>query len=111
MCIRDRFTKDEYFQINNNAPLDFSLMIDAFYNNNNRMIKEKGPYFELIWELCTLLPIPYFNGLPINTQALSEVESFSNLTSKEGISFLQAKQLELIDYNFNVCLLYTSRCV
>jgi hypothetical protein len=89
----------------NETPLDFKNLLDRFYVNDRKAINQLGPYYELIWELCQLAPLPYFNGSPIREEYLENIanyknESLSNYTN--GIDFLMAKQSEINEFDFSV---------
>lgn len=103
-----RFKESEVIKKNekNNSSLEFKHLLSQFYENNFKMVKELGPYFELIWELCNLLPVTYYNGTPIRNNFLKSIQkhnfSSSTLVNKDGIDFIAKKQSELLSYDFNV---------
>ncbi|WP_375584801.1 ATP-binding protein [Cyclobacterium xiamenense] len=89
----------------NDTPLNFSTLLDYFYINDYRAIKELGPYYELIWELCQLAPLPYFNDTPLREEIKDHITvyPFENAgLHKHGLSFIKAKQAELKAFDFTV---------
>lgn len=102
-----RFREAEIIQNHpkNDTSLDFQLLIKHFYDNKKRVIKELGPYYELIWELCQLSPLPYYLGTPIRKELNKTISKYTtdNVKDyKDGIEFIEAKQIELEKYNFSV---------
>ncbi|MGB4973183.1 MAG: ATP-binding protein [Cyclobacteriaceae bacterium] len=92
----------------NTTPIDFGKLINLYYENNFKITKELGPYFELIWELSNLLPIPYFNGTPIRPEVsktikqITKKEDLNEFKYVSGQAFLSAKNTELELYEFEV---------
>lgn len=90
----------------NTTSIKFDKLITAFYEESNRTVKEQGPYFELIWELCNLLPLPYHKDSLVRAEALKTMEFFNlgkeNLRYPDAYEFLKQKNNELKSYNFEV---------
>ena len=63
--------------IKNQVSLDFAKLLDDFYSKPSRMIKEQGPYMELLWELCNLLPLSYYDGSPVRAEVRDSIENIS----------------------------------
>ncbi|MEP1778595.1 ATP-binding protein [Reichenbachiella sp.] len=89
----------------NETPLDFETLLNLFYINEYRAIKELGPYYELIWELCQLAPLPYFRDTPLREEITDHITLYQNEDidqHENGTSFIEAKQAELSSFDFAV---------
>lgn len=103
---KSRFTSPD--NINKFRPVKF----EDFYKNiieeqflpgvgKKKSIKEKGPYFELIWELCNLLPTPYYENGPIRNEYLDDISEYGDINPLEQLDKLQKS---LLKFNFEVYL-------
>jgi len=105
-----RFKEDKIIKREplNNASLEFESLLNSFYNLETRSIKELGAYYELIWEICQLAPLPYFEQTPIRKEFVKSIEQYEieqrGSEFKDGKSFLAAKNKELLSYDFSVIL-------
>ncbi|CAN5647445.1 hypothetical protein BH10BAC5_BH10BAC5_22870 [soil metagenome] len=90
----------------NTTPVNYDHLIELYYNNNYKMVKEQGPYYELIWELCNLLPLPYLNKTPLREKLGNKLVLYNKRDQKiryeSAVDFISKKNEELISYNFSV---------
>jgi len=72
--------------------------------NNSKSVRDCKPYLETIWELETLCPIPYAEGIdryPINRKAFDR-SSKREIEFSQALDFLKERQARLKAYNFRI---------
>lgn len=92
----------------NFASLEFDKLLE-YFNKNIRAIKELGPYYELIWELCQLTPVSYYSNTPIRNEILNKLDIYEQEESgafdyKNALEFLDGKNKEIENFNFSVSI-------
>ncbi len=91
----------------NNSPLNHENLMDVFYAQKVRTIRNLGHYYEFLWELSHLTPIPYSLGSVVNDEVVNKIEYIAHKSSK-GLSFKTAREFveyknkELAGYDFSV---------
>lgn len=79
-------------------PFSLNQLVNQFYQQKS--IRACKPYFETIWELSTLCPLPYLENQfsPINFSK----NSINTVNDLRVIHFLKQRNQSLIDYNFEL---------
>ncbi|MCK4405800.1 MAG: ATP-binding protein [Hadesarchaea archaeon] len=86
--------------------LSFSLsdLHSEFYDKSKKSIRDCKPYLESIWELATLIPVPYYGKKeesPISLASFTSKEKRSD-EFKKTIKFMRDRQQQLLNENFRV---------
>lgn len=86
--------------------LSFSLsdLHSEFYDKSKKSIRDCKPYLESIWELATLIPVPYYGKKeesPISLASFTSKEKRSD-EFKKTIEFMRDRQQQLLNENFRV---------